>query len=144
MSNVDTALALFQSISDDDLDAVAAHFADDAEWVELPLGKIYRGPAGWRENVEYWREGFTDGKAEVTNVVDGGDTVVVEYLGSGLNDRPLPTPQGELPPTGRPHRGGDRRRLGVRGREDRARPQLRRRAHGPDEPAGRARRRRRR
>jgi len=99
MTNVDTALALFQSISDDDLDAVAAHFADDAEWVELPLGKIYRGPAGWRENVEYWREGFTDGKAEVTNVVDGGDTVIVEYLGSGLNDKALPTPQGELPLT---------------------------------------------
>ena len=101
MSNVDTALALFQSISEDDLDAVAAHFADDAEWVELPLGLAYRGPAGWRKNVEYWRDGFTDGKAEVTNVIDAGDTVVIEYVGSGLNDRPLQTPQGELPPAGR-------------------------------------------
>jgi ketosteroid isomerase-like protein len=101
MSNVDVALALFTSIAEDDLDAVAACFAEHAEWVELPLGKTYRGPAGWRENVEYWREGFTDGKAEVTNVVDGGDTVIVEYTGSGLNDRPLPTPQGVVPPSGR-------------------------------------------
>ncbi len=101
MSNVEAALALFQSISDDDLDAVAEHFAEDAEWTEVPLGLVYRGPAGWRENVVYWRDGFTDGKAEVTNVIDGGDTVVVEYLGSGLNDRPLTTPQGVIPPTGR-------------------------------------------
>ena len=115
MTNVDTALALFRSISDDDLDAVAAHFADDAEWVELPLGKVYRGPAGWRENVEYWREGFTDGKAEVTNVVDGGDTVVVEYLGSGLQRPAAPDAAGRAAADRAAHRGGDRRRLGVRG-----------------------------
>jgi ketosteroid isomerase-like protein len=101
MSNVETALALFQSISDDELDAVAAHFADDAEWVEIPLGLTYRGPAGWRQNVEYWRDGFTDGKAEVTHVIDGGDTVVIEYTGSGLNDRTLTSPLGVHPPTGR-------------------------------------------
>ena len=101
MSNVDVALALFKSIADDDLDSVAAHFADDAEWVELPLGRTYRGPEGWRENVEYWRDGFTDGRAEVRNVIDGGDTVVVEYVGSGLNTGTLPTPQGPLPPTGK-------------------------------------------
>jgi ketosteroid isomerase-like protein len=101
MSNVDAALALFRSIGDDDLDSVAAHFADDAEWVEVPLGLTYRGPAGWRENVEYWRDGFTAGRAEVTNVIDGGDTVVVEYVGSGLNNGTLTTPQGELVPTGK-------------------------------------------
>ena len=101
MSNVDLALALFRSISDDDLDAVAAHFADDAEWVELPLGKVYRGPEGWRENVEYWREGFTDGKAEVVKVLDAGDTAVVDYVGSGMNTGTLPPRQGPPPPTGR-------------------------------------------
>jgi ketosteroid isomerase-like protein len=101
MSNVDAVLALFRSIGDEDLDAVGEHFADDAEWEEVPLGLRYRGPAGWRENVEYWQDGFTDGKAEVVNVIDAGDTVVVEYVGSGLNDGTLPTPQGPLPPTGR-------------------------------------------
>ncbi len=101
MSNVEIALALFKSIDDDDLDSVATHFADDAEWVELPLGLTYRGPAGWRENVEYWRGGFVNGRAEVVNVVDGGDTVVVEYVGSGDNTGALTTPQGALPPTER-------------------------------------------
>ena len=101
MSNVEAALALFKSIGDDDLDSVAAHFADDAEWVEVPLGLTYRGPAGWRRNVEYWRDGFIHGRAEVTNVIDGGDTIVVEYVGSGVNTGTLTTPQGELAPTGR-------------------------------------------
>ena len=65
MSNVDAVLALFRSIGDQDLDAVGEHFADDAEWEEVPIGLTYRGPAGWRKNVEYWQDGFTDGKAEV-------------------------------------------------------------------------------
>jgi ketosteroid isomerase-like protein len=101
MSNVDAVLELFRSISDEDLDAVGKHFADDAEWEEVPLGLTYRGPTGWRKNVEYWQDGFTDGKADVVKVIDAGDTVVVEYIGSGMNTGTLPTPQGPLPPTGR-------------------------------------------
>jgi ketosteroid isomerase-like protein len=42
-----------------------------------------------------------DGRAKVANVIDGGDTVVVEYVGSGHNTGTLKTPQGVLPPTGR-------------------------------------------
>ena len=101
MSNADAVRALFESIADDQLESVASHFADDAEWVELPLGLTYRGPEGWRENVEYWRDGFTDGKAEMTRVIDAGETVIVEYVGSGVNTGTLRTPQGDLEPTGR-------------------------------------------
>lgn len=101
MTNLEITLALFKSIDDDDLDSVANHFADDAEWIELPLGVTYRGPSGWRENVEYWRDGFVNGRAEVTNVIDAGDTVVVEYVGSGQNTGTLTTPRGVLPPSGR-------------------------------------------
>jgi ketosteroid isomerase-like protein len=100
MNNVDVALSLFRSITEDDLDAVASHFAPDAEWTEIPLGLTYRGPAGWRENVEYWRASMDDGAAEVTNVIDGGDQVVIEYTGRGTNTRPTMTPDGEIPPTG--------------------------------------------
>jgi ketosteroid isomerase-like protein len=100
MRNVDIALALFQSITEDELDAVSSHFAVDAEWTEIPLGLTYRGPAGWRENVEYWRKSMDDGAVEVTKVIDGGDTVVVEYTGGGTNTRPTSTPEGEIPPTG--------------------------------------------
>lgn len=101
MSNVDAALALFDSIINDQLEAGAVHFADDAEWVEIPLGKIYRGPSGWPENVKYWQTAFTDGHVEVTNVIDGGDQVVVEYTGGGTNTGTLVTPQGEIAPNGR-------------------------------------------
>jgi len=61
MSNRDKALALLQSITDDDLDAGARLFAEDAEWVEVPIGLVYRGPGGWRENVDYWKTGFSVG-----------------------------------------------------------------------------------
>jgi len=100
MSNSDKARALLQSITDDDLDAGARLFADEAEWVELPLGLVYRGPAGWHENVNYWRTGFSDGGVEVTNVIAGGDYVVLEYVGSGVNTGVLVTPQGRIEPNG--------------------------------------------
>ena len=100
MSNLEKAQALLQSINDDDLEAGARLFADDAEWVELPLGLTYRGPAGWHENVNYWRTGFSEGGVEVTNTIDGGDFVVLEYTGSGVNTGPLLTPQGRIEPTG--------------------------------------------
>ena len=100
MSNVEAALALFTSITEDDLDAVAVHFAPDAEWTEIPIGLTYHGPAGWRENVEFWRKSFSGGAVEVTNVIDGGDTVVVEYTGGGTNTGPTTIPAGVIPPTG--------------------------------------------
>ena len=101
MTNVDAALALFGSITDDNLASGADHFAEDAEWVELPLGKSYRGPSGWIENVDYWKTAFSDGHVEVTNVVDGGDQVVIEYTGGGTNTGTLVTPQGSIEPNGR-------------------------------------------
>jgi ketosteroid isomerase-like protein len=101
VSNVDVALALFRSIAEDDLESCSALFTDDAEWVEIPLGKTYHGPSGWPENVNYWKTAFSDGYAKVTNVVDGGDQVVVEYTGGGVNTGTLITPQGEIAPNGR-------------------------------------------
>ena len=100
MTNGERAVALIQSIVDDDLDAGSLFFAPDAEWVELPLGTVYRGPAGWRTNVEYWQTAFTDGYVEVTNVVDGGDQVVLEYTGGGVNTGTLSTPAGPIAPNG--------------------------------------------
>lgn len=89
-----------QSITDDDLDAGARLFADDAEWVELPLALVYHGPNGWHENVEYWRTGFSDGAVELTKVIADGDYVVLEYVGSGVNTGVLITPQGRIEPNG--------------------------------------------
>ena len=50
---------------------------------------------------QLWKTAFSDGYAKVTNVVDGGDQVVVEYTGGGVNTGTLITPQGEIAPNGR-------------------------------------------
>lgn len=101
MSNVDSARALYQSINDDDPDAGAVHFAGDAEWSEVPTGQTYRSPSGWHENYNFWKGAFPDGQVEVTNVIDGGDQIAVEYTGRGTNTGPMMTPEGEMPPTGK-------------------------------------------
>ena len=101
MSNADVARALYAAINDRDADAGAACMADKAEWREVPTGQIYRGPAGWRANMDFWLGAFPDGRVEVTNLIDGGEWVAVEYTGRGTNTGPMSTPEGELPPTGR-------------------------------------------
>ena len=44
---------------------------------------------------------FPAPRHELTDVVAAGDTVTVEGIWHGTQDGPLPTPQGELPPSGR-------------------------------------------
>jgi steroid delta-isomerase-like uncharacterized protein len=101
VGNDDIMRTLYQSINDDNPDNGAALFADDAEWSEVPTGQTYRSPGGWQENYNFWKGAFPDGRVEITNVIDGGDKVVVEYTGRGTNTGPMPTPEGELPPTGK-------------------------------------------
>ena len=48
-----------------------------------------------------WADGFPDGRVEITNVVDGGDMVAIEYTGRGSQTGALASAQGEIPPTGR-------------------------------------------
>lgn len=101
MSNADIARALYQSINDKDPGAGAALVADHAEWSEAPTGQTYNGPHGWHDNYNFWIGAFPDGNVEVTNVVDGGDWVAVEYTGRGTNTGPMPGPEGEIPATGK-------------------------------------------
>ena len=101
MSNAETARRLYQTITDHDPEAGAALVADDAEWTDVPTGQTYRGKEGWRQQYHFWLGAFPDGQVEITNLVDGGDWVVIEYTGRGTNTGPLLTPEGELPATNR-------------------------------------------
>jgi steroid delta-isomerase-like uncharacterized protein len=101
MGSTDTVRKFFQAINDNDPDAGAAQVTDDAKFTELPTGRTFQGPDGVRENFAFWLGAFPDGKVEVTNIIEGGDKVVVEYTGRGTNTGPMMTEQGEMPPTGK-------------------------------------------
>jgi len=101
MGSTDTVRKFFQAINDNDPDTAAAQVTDDAKFTELPTGRTYQGPSGVRENFAFWLGAFPDGKVEVTNIIEAGDKVVVEYKGRGTNTGPMMTEQGEMPPTGK-------------------------------------------
>ena len=44
---------------------------------------------------------FPDARFEIRNTIESENTIVVEGTYTGTHTGPLPTPQGEIPPTGR-------------------------------------------
>ncbi len=62
---------------------------------------VWRGTEGVRTMFQPLIEAISDRGAQVTNVVESGDTVVAEFVVSGRHTGPLATPQGAVPPTGK-------------------------------------------
>jgi ketosteroid isomerase-like protein len=81
-----------------DFDGFLAALAPDCEWI-VP-GAAMRGPEQAKEwLVPFW-QAFSSFRHDFDRVVDAGDIVYAEGTWQGVHDGALPTPQGELPPTG--------------------------------------------
>ena len=73
--------------------------AVDCEWA-VP-GAQFNGRDAVRDWTAPFHEEFSDSRHEVTRIEELGDTAFVEGVWHAVNDGPLRTPQGEVPPTGR-------------------------------------------
>jgi predicted ester cyclase len=82
---------------DESADAFAEHVTDDAEFVS-PLGRM-DGKEAIREFVAGMHASFSDWKHDVS-IEAAGDLVVIEGKWNGTHSGPMPTPQGEIPPSG--------------------------------------------
>ena len=79
--NVEMVRRGFEAFNRGDLEGVAAEFAPDFEYVAsgtIPgVGGVYRGPEGYRRFQEaFWAE-FADGRAEINELIEAGDQVLV-------------------------------------------------------------------
>jgi len=101
LDNVNVARTFHEAWAKRDPEQGAAVIADDCEFIDVPRGEIQRGPDGYRHDYKRWRSAFPDGTVEITNIISGGDWVVVEYTNSGTNTGPLQTTIGNFPPTNR-------------------------------------------
>jgi steroid delta-isomerase-like uncharacterized protein len=93
---------LYERFNKRDLDGVLALLTEDFVLEDVALGLRFEGPEGFEAWLTPFLSAMPDASTEVTLVVDGGDRVATEHTGRGTHTGPLPTPEGEIPASGRP------------------------------------------
>jgi steroid delta-isomerase-like uncharacterized protein len=99
--NSSIARSLYDRWNEREFDEVAGLMAGDGEIVLVGSGTRFVGPEGSIDFSRMWADGFPDGRVQVDNVFTAGDSVAVEYTGTGTQTGPLRSPGGEIPATGR-------------------------------------------
>jgi steroid delta-isomerase-like uncharacterized protein len=82
-----------------DLDALVNMCHPDA--VHGNGGETYRGGQGVRDLFKPIIDATSEREVHINNVIESGDTVVVEFVFRFKNTAPLVTPQATIPPTGK-------------------------------------------
>jgi|GEM_PF-1097192 steroid delta-isomerase-like uncharacterized protein len=94
--NADTATRIAEAFNKRDWDGIRTELADDCVFSDTI--QDHKGPDGFVEGYNRaWVAAFSDAKMTDVVVHDSGDTVIVEFVGTGTNDGAL----GDLPPTGK-------------------------------------------
>lgn len=91
--------ALYAAYNSRDLDSWTSSFAADATWTNVPTGETFIGPEGQHDNYAAWNGPFPTGQCVDLHLRGGDGVVVAEFKGDGVNTGPLPSPEGDLPPT---------------------------------------------
>ena len=98
--NVDIARKLYEHWNAREFDRIAELMADDGEIVLVGSDTRFRGPDGAIEFSRMWADGFPDGNVTIDRTIASGDTVVVEFTGTGRHTGTLRAPGGDVPATG--------------------------------------------
>jgi steroid delta-isomerase-like uncharacterized protein len=89
---------IYTAFSSHRLDTVTAWIAEEAEWLDLPTGRAFRGPEGFAELARSWERAFPDVFVMLVKIAGcDGDTVTAEILRRGTHTGgPLETPLGAI------------------------------------------------
>lgn len=99
--NAALARAINDAFNARDFDRAAELTAPDAEWVNVATGQTFHGPEGARQFLAGWAGAFPDSVVETTYALGGERGATLEFVGRGTQTGPLPSPAGDIPPTGR-------------------------------------------
>jgi predicted ester cyclase len=100
-SNADVMREVAQAFNERNSDRVKELVTDGCEFVDVAAGQTSRGPDEIAATFRMWADAFSDMEIQTLNVVATGNGAVGEFLGRGTHDGPLPSPGGEIPPTGK-------------------------------------------
>lgn len=95
--NVETARAAYQAFNSRDFDAILRMVSDRVIYEDRARGETFKGRDGYLGFLQGWVASFSNAECAQLKLVDGGDTVVAEFIGRGTNDGPL----GPLPKSGK-------------------------------------------
>jgi steroid delta-isomerase-like uncharacterized protein len=100
--NAKIAKAAYQAFNSREIEQWAAeHVMANTEWVNVPMGTIFRGSTGFNQYIQSWLMAFPDAKIEIINMVADEETVATEFRGRGRHTGPLMGLAGEIPATGK-------------------------------------------
>ena len=100
--NAQTARTVYEAWNDRDFDRGLAKASEDVTAMVMSANLELRGREGYRRFMQGWATAFPDAQVEITRIVADENSAVVEFVGRGTHDGPLKTPNGEIPPTGKP------------------------------------------
>ncbi len=95
--NVQTFRAAHDAFNRRDFDAVANVIAEGFTYEDHARGATFKGREGFKQFMQGWVDSFSNAAVTEPTYIDGGNVVVAEFVGLGINDGPL----GSTPPTGR-------------------------------------------
>lgn len=97
MGNVETVRGLYEAFNRRDYEAAVSVIGENAVLTDHGRDQTFKGPEQAKASLQEWAKAFSDGKVTVERAYDAGDTVIVEFRGTGTNDGPM----GPMPATGK-------------------------------------------
>ena len=102
MSGADLVRRCVDAINRGDAAAYAAEFTADAVIHDPSYPHPLKGREAIQADIAVLLRAVPDIRGTIRSVVSDGDQVAAEVTFQGTNTEPYVTPQGEVPPTGRP------------------------------------------
>jgi steroid delta-isomerase-like uncharacterized protein len=88
-TNVERFRAAHQAFNRRDFDAIVNMMAEDFTYRDHARGITFNGRDGFREFMQAWVTALSNAEVYEPTYIDGGDVVVAEFIGQGINDGPL-------------------------------------------------------
>jgi steroid delta-isomerase-like uncharacterized protein len=102
MTATETATRLLEAFNRGDWAAFRAGVSDDVVYVESGTGRRIQGADSYVALCQGWRLALPDVAGTVQRSLEGDGVVAQEVTWVGTHTGPLPTPEGDIPATGRP------------------------------------------
>ena len=95
------AKSIYDLFNSRDFTKIKSLISEQADWSDIAAGAKYQGQQCFQHYAQNWLTALPDGKVAIQNVINAGDFVVIELLGSGTHTGSFKSPSGEIPATGK-------------------------------------------